>query len=623
MARRQDAPSVGLEAKPIRPSLHLIVCTPAGTSVAEFVKCPAAATLLVDAFVNSHGVYKQTTLTLVSSGGESLSVHAPAKCLAEEDALRYLQERMRFCFREARSWQDLLREVRRAGAGSLLLADETTRRRLAHPPLSEAARASADLAVTVVFASRGFDVQDQVLSACRQIGIRFYKHAAVGGPSSGVAYVNILHSAGLLAPALDDVVPRTQQAAAARTVKSFPSCPTVSSSGGSLKSSGATWASKTPAKPTVEATSEAVEAATDDRNAAEAAATEKGRIREAASEQRAETHSELSETAATTETAATDTDVYQASSGLDLPRMPEDAKQSDSSEPQISTASETHKLIPESTLARQEHTEDADPERISVATQDIAELHDSEVSTPATPQVAKLSDSDLKETESELSCATPGKMLGSEPAKDADATKSSPGKDAPKRSWADIVRSPTKAKGLQALADSAVSTAVPSESSEALEEASKEGEEEKRVEKPNLPEIKSLDESPTAPSPPSDTPSTVLSGMFTPSEVSELEHGRNAEKVDQRTQPLAEPSWSEVSTEANKEASLEGPASSLDRLSTTSSTREEEPEELLVAKIQEDDISNTAALEEPAAPEATDLKKPSWADIARRAVAPT
>eukprot|EP00931_Biecheleriopsis_adriatica_P104929 TRINITY_DN79542_c0_g1_i1.p1 TRINITY_DN79542_c0_g1~~TRINITY_DN79542_c0_g1_i1.p1 ORF type:complete len:911 (+),score=183.01 TRINITY_DN79542_c0_g1_i1:49-2733(+) len=209
-----------LPLRATRPHLHLIVKLAAPVSVPDFVSRPAAATMVVDAFVNSHGIYRNTVLSIVSSQGEALTLHAPGKCLAEADALQWLQERLHT--KKPRQMEDLLREAR--GPVRVLLADET-RPELTQPALS-AAVPLAEVAVAVIFACRADE--EGILNACNAAGVQWHARRAVGGLPAGMAYVNILHSAGLLAPALSMSLPTARQRAADR--RHAPACPTASRS---------------------------------------------------------------------------------------------------------------------------------------------------------------------------------------------------------------------------------------------------------------------------------------------------------------------------------------------------------------------------------------------------------
>eukprot|EP00930_Biecheleria_cincta_P074328 TRINITY_DN6153_c0_g1_i1.p1 TRINITY_DN6153_c0_g1~~TRINITY_DN6153_c0_g1_i1.p1 ORF type:complete len:1108 (-),score=243.64 TRINITY_DN6153_c0_g1_i1:100-3072(-) len=217
------APSEQLSlARRVRPHLHLIVELPATTTLNEFVVCPAAATLLVDAFVNSHGIYRQTALSLMSRQGEVLTMHAPGKCLAEADALQFLQERLRGRRSERASLQELLLESSRHRQLRVLIADDS-RPPFVQQPLASAAQC-AEVGAAVLFLAGPAGDEERVLSACSAAGVQLHGHASLGGVFAGLAYANILHSAGLLAPSLCLPVPSPRQ----RARRTAPTCPTTS-----------------------------------------------------------------------------------------------------------------------------------------------------------------------------------------------------------------------------------------------------------------------------------------------------------------------------------------------------------------------------------------------------------
>ncbi|CAJ1365255.1 unnamed protein product [Effrenium voratum] len=204
-----------------RTRLHLIVLIPAGTSLREFLGQPWTATILVDAFVSSHGIYSNTWLSFRSTTGEALTITSPGgQCLRAADAISFLQDKLEHS-RAQRTLEELIcaPSIRGQPPQRVLVADET--RPVLQPSNEALAREARAVPVTVIFTHAAH--AEHALAACQASGVNFHHWAAMGGFSSGLAYANVLHSSGLLAPAL--AVPLSSRRLAP---KAQPSCPTVS-----------------------------------------------------------------------------------------------------------------------------------------------------------------------------------------------------------------------------------------------------------------------------------------------------------------------------------------------------------------------------------------------------------
>jgi len=197
-----------------RPPLHIIIKAP--TTLSEIVSRPIAATLVVDVFRASCDSHKRTLLSFIGIEGDALTIQQPGKCFVESDALDDLQRQLS-CRRRADLKKVLLDGLRILHCPDgrqlrVLHADETA------PPLAPQAGlpvlAGLPAAVAVVFGSSTDAIS--VCAACATLGVRAYARAAVGGLLLGPAYVGILHSARLLAPAISSPLPATP-----------PECPTV------------------------------------------------------------------------------------------------------------------------------------------------------------------------------------------------------------------------------------------------------------------------------------------------------------------------------------------------------------------------------------------------------------
>lgn len=202
-----------------RPRLHLIVMLPPATSLLQFFEQRGTATMVVDAFVNSHGVFRNTWLSFLTATGDALTIQGPGgKCLAEADAINFLKEKLHT--QSPKSLTALLKESQKGGQ-RVLVADES------RTLLQRMDRADkVEDPVAVVFPSRESDT-NATIDACVNAGVLYYGCAAVGGVEAGIAYVNVRHSAGMLGRCLANAVPR--RAANRATAKPAQAlCPSVS-----------------------------------------------------------------------------------------------------------------------------------------------------------------------------------------------------------------------------------------------------------------------------------------------------------------------------------------------------------------------------------------------------------
>lgn len=196
-----------------RPPLHIVVkCS---SSLSDFVVSPVAATMVVDVFRASCDSHKRTMLTLLGAEGDALTLHQAGKCLAESDAIeeleRQLPNKRRADLKQVlldgqNSFRSEPRQVR------VLHADESLPV-LAPAPLHAVVPGVRDT-VAVIFGSAADATA--IRCACSAIRVRAYVRAGTGGLLQGPAYACILHSAGLLSPALTSPPPTGE-----------PWCPTV------------------------------------------------------------------------------------------------------------------------------------------------------------------------------------------------------------------------------------------------------------------------------------------------------------------------------------------------------------------------------------------------------------
>ncbi|CAE6928076.1 unnamed protein product [Symbiodinium natans] len=212
-----------------RPRLHLIVVLPAATSFLQYFEQPGTATMVVDAFVNSHGVYRNMWLSFLTDRGDALTIQSPGtKCLAEADATTFLKEKLRHFQSSNRTLAALLKDSKDShgrGGQRVLVADET--RPVLQQRMDRAAGQPQEQ-VAVVFVNTEIE-REAAIQACSDAGVCFHACANVGGVASGMAYANVLHSAGVLGPCLAAAVPSRHAANRGSAAKpSQAACPSVS-----------------------------------------------------------------------------------------------------------------------------------------------------------------------------------------------------------------------------------------------------------------------------------------------------------------------------------------------------------------------------------------------------------
>jgi len=183
-----------------RPPLHLIIRAP--SALRTFAGSPAAATLVVDAFVSSRRKHKRVLLSILGTDGNAVTMQRPGSCLHERSALQELS--LQLASKQLADVKRLLLEGQHllghsAGQLRVLHADESMLPLM--PPVSAPSEEDAGpSAVAVIFA--GADEAARIRAACVALGVLMYERAAAGGISTGPAYVGMLHSEGLLAPAI-------------------------------------------------------------------------------------------------------------------------------------------------------------------------------------------------------------------------------------------------------------------------------------------------------------------------------------------------------------------------------------------------------------------------------------
>ncbi|CAK9056352.1 unnamed protein product [Durusdinium trenchii] len=214
LAKTRDPPP---HAPSRRPHLHLIVLTPGGLTLSEFVERPGTATMVVDAFIHSHGIYSNTWLSILSLKGESLTIQAPGKCLAEADATDFLKEKLRR--NVPRNLEETLRDGKQHLQRALVVDEERPGLQMFD---SVASPEDMKVPVVVIFTNNR-EEREKTLDALGAAGIVFHGQASMGGLGPGLAYANMLHNSALLAPVLKAPLARRP---APKPLQ--PSCPTVS-----------------------------------------------------------------------------------------------------------------------------------------------------------------------------------------------------------------------------------------------------------------------------------------------------------------------------------------------------------------------------------------------------------
>jgi len=196
-----------------RPPMHIIVKTQ--MVLADFISCPMAAPLVVDVFRASGDSQRRTLLTILGAEGDGITLHKAGRCLAEADALYDLR-----CQLAVKRRMDLKKVLL---DGQHLFRSDVRHLRVLHadesmPLLAPTCGPGEVTGLPAATAAVIFGSPTDSLvigSTCAALGVGAYARAGTGGILRGPAYTCILHTAGLLLPAITEPPPA-----------GLPQCPT-------------------------------------------------------------------------------------------------------------------------------------------------------------------------------------------------------------------------------------------------------------------------------------------------------------------------------------------------------------------------------------------------------------